>query len=483
MRLMTGKTIKRPNIIEAILNRKLFGSLPAFRDLTTWRPWTVWLKAVFALPMDADEVEIFRRCTGRTNPPRVEPTEIHTIVGRRGGKSFIVSLVAVFVACFRSFAEYLTTGERAMVLILARDRDQAKVVFRYVQGVIKAIGPLCRMIVAERVDEIELNNGVNIAVKTSDYRAIRGVTVVCVIGDEVAFWDSQGVNPDKEILSAIRPAMATIPNAKLLLISTPYSKTGVLYGAYKEFYGIDTEDVLIWQADTRTMNPTIPDNTIQRELERDPEAARGEWLAEFREDLEAAFADEVLEACVIPGRVELPPSSEITYRAFGDPSGGRHDKFAVAIGHTERNEVAVVDLLKAWPPPFDPSVVVGEACEILGRFNVSEIRGDRYAGEWPVEAFRKNGVVYRQAEKTKSELYLALIPVLCARKVELPDNKQLLQEFRRLERRRGRSGKDMVDMAGRMADSISLSGFTPCESQKATSSPITHTTVTPRMAL
>ena len=43
---------KPPTIIDVIRNRQLFGSLPAFRDPSTWASWLVWLKAVFAF---ADE--------------------------------------------------------------------------------------------------------------------------------------------------------------------------------------------------------------------------------------------------------------------------------------------------------------------------------------------------------------------------------------------------------------------------------------------
>ena len=47
------------------------------------------------------------------------------------------------------------------------------------------------MIAVERADEIELDNGVIIMVKTSDFRAIRGLTVAAAILDEVAFWDTK----------------------------------------------------------------------------------------------------------------------------------------------------------------------------------------------------------------------------------------------------------------------------------------------------
>src|SRR4029450_211006 len=140
-----------------------------------------------------------------------------------------------------------------------------------------------------------------IMVKTSDFRAIRGLTVAAAILDEVAFWNAEGVSPDYEVLTALRPAMATIPGAKLIAISTPYSQAGSLYEAHKEFYGVDNDDVLVWQAPTTVMNPTISEELIQRELERDPEGAQAEWNATFRTDLQAAFSLESLEACTIKG--------------------------------------------------------------------------------------------------------------------------------------------------------------------------------------
>lgn len=199
----------KPNIIEALRNTKLFGSM--FQSLDSWFAWLVFLKAVFGLDMERSELEVYRKCTGRTDPPTDGVRESYAIVGRRGGKSRIVSFAGVFVGCFFDFRRYLAPGEVGWVLILARDKDQAKVVFNYIGGIIKSIPALKQMVNAWRQDEIELNNGIVISVKTSDYRAVRGITVVCCIADEVAFWDSQGVSPDREIFAALRPAMATIP--------------------------------------------------------------------------------------------------------------------------------------------------------------------------------------------------------------------------------------------------------------------------------
>ena len=195
---------------------------------------------------------LFRKCTGRAAPPPNGVKEVFAIVGRRGGKSRMVSLAAVFIACFHDFRRYLSAGERGMVLILARDRDQGKVVFDYIAGILSAIPALKQMVVAWRADEIELNNGIIIAVKTSDFRAVRGVTIVCAIADEVAFWDSQGVNPDKAVFAALRPAMVTIPEAKLLVITHALRASSEFCSKPTAIImGKDDSPVLVWQAADR----------------------------------------------------------------------------------------------------------------------------------------------------------------------------------------------------------------------------------------
>ena len=432
---------KQITIIDALRNRKLFG--PLFADLTTWTAWIVWLKAVFGLPMEKTELELYQRCTARTDLPKGFK-EAFAIVGRSGGKSRIVSFAAVFIACFYDFRKYLAPGETGMVLGLARDRDQAKVVFGYIGGIIKSVPALKQMVAAWRVDEIELNNGITIAVKTSDYRTVRGITLVCAIADEVAFWDSQGVNPDKQVFQALRPAMATIPEAKFLVISSPYAKYGVLFEAHHNHFGREDSAVLVWQAPTTVMNPSISEEFVQGEIEADPDAGRSEWLAQFREDVEAAFSLESIEQCVVPGRTELLPAQRLSYLAFVDPSGGRRDQFTVAVGH-RKGEEAIIDMIKAWKPPFDPTDVVKECAEAIKPYRIRNITGDNYGGEWPVAEFRKHGITYQLAEKHRSELYLNLIPVVNSKRAELPDNRRMIEELRRLERRRGRSGKDTID--------------------------------------
>src|SRR5262249_21112889 len=63
----------------------------------------------------------------------------------------------------------------------------------------------------------------------------------------------------------------------------------------------------------------------------------------------------------------------------------------------------------------------------------------------PYAEFKKHGITYELSGLNRSQLYLAMIPVLNSKRCELPDDRRMIEEFRRLERRRGRSGKDSID--------------------------------------
>jgi hypothetical protein len=114
----------------------------------------------------------------------------------------------------------------------------------------------------------------------------------------------------------------------------------------------------------------------------------------------------------------------------------------------------VVDLVRWWKPPFNPSEVIADCAAVLKPYRIRTITGDAYAGEFPREQFRKHGIQYELSEKNRSQLYLDLIPAVNSRRVELPDIRPLIEELRRLERKQGRSGKDTVDHPAQLSDDI-----------------------------
>jgi hypothetical protein len=101
--------------------------------------------------------------------------------------------------------------------------------------------------------------------------------------------------------------MATGAAALLLCVSSPYARRGALWEAYRAHYGQDGDPVLVWQADTRSMNPTVDEQVTTTAYEQEEAAAATEYGAEFRRDVESFVPREAVEACVIPDRRELPP--------------------------------------------------------------------------------------------------------------------------------------------------------------------------------
>ena len=83
----------------------------------------------------------------------------------------------------------------------------------------------------------------------------------------------------------------------------------------------------------------------------------------------------------------------------------------------------------------------------MAEVELGTVRGDRYAGEWPREAFRRHGIVYQAADKTKSELYKDLAPRVNSGEVDLLDDPRLVAQLVGLERRTSRGGRDSIDHA------------------------------------
>ncbi|MBB5041888.1 hypothetical protein [Shinella fusca] len=441
------------NILQACKEPQLFG--PWFKNRENYEAWFAFLAALFGLPMTDEQLAIYRRHTGRQEPPTEASSEAWLIIGRRGGKSFVSSLVAVYLACFFDYEQYLAPGERGTVMIVAADKKQARVILRYIGAMLTKIPMLQAMMLKPEVtaNGIDLSNSVSIEVGTASFRSTRGYTYVALLADEIAFWRTDdAAEPDFEVLDAIRPGMATIPNAMMLCMSSPYAKKGALYDAFRRYWGKDGEP-LVWKAATREMNPTVAQSVVDRAIARDPAKASAEYGADFRNDIESFVSREAVEACVSLNVRERAPVAGQKYFAFVDPSGGSADSMTLAIAHAERSS-AMLDVIREVKPPFSPEATVKDFADLLKQYRVSSLLGDRYAGEWPVEQFHKHGIRYEQAAKPKSDLYKDLLPLINSSEVDLLDHPTLTNQLCGLERRTARGGRDSIDHAPGAHDDV-----------------------------
>ena len=342
-------------------------------------------------------------------------------------------------------------------MIIAADRRQARVIFRYIEAFLTKCDLLRPLIDRPTMELFELSNGINIEIMTASFKGVRGYTLVAALCDEIAFWSSEdSSNPDTEILAALKPAMATIPGAMTILLSSPYAQRGALYDTYKRYFGKERDDMLVWQAPTWVMHPSIDMDFISGEYEKDAAKAEAEYGAKFRADVQIFISEKVVDSCTEFGVFERPYRSDQFYSAFVDPSGGSRDSFTLAISHMEDGK-RVLDLIREVIPPFSPEAVVAEFTREIRRYGMSFVTGDRYAGEWVSEAFTKQGIEYKLSEMSRSELYLELLSMLNSQTCLLLEHDQLKLQLLGLERRTSRAGKDTVDHVPGGKDDISNS--------------------------
>ena len=432
------------NILDALDDSRVFGL--HFKG-PTWAAWRVFLASLFALPMMTEEqLAIYRKHTGRSTPPTQPLHEAWLCCGRRSGKSFILACIAIFIACFRDWRPHLAPGERAVVMIIAADRRQARVIMRYCLGLLKSVPMLAQLIEGETRESVSLRNRIVIEVHTASFRSTRGYTIIAALLDEVAYWptDESSAEPDIEVINAVRPGMATIADAMLLCASSPHARKGALWSAYAKHYAKDGDPILVWRADTRSMNSTVPQSYIDAHMADDAARASAEYLAEFRSDLEAYVSREVVELC-ISDYFEMAPAGSTSYYGFTDPSGGSDDLFTMAVSHRDGERV-VIDCIREVRPPFSPEAVIIEFASVLKNYRCHRVSGDRFGGEFPREQFRKRGITYDVSERVKSEIYRDFLPLLNSGRVILPRNERLMRQLCSLERTTARgSGRDNID--------------------------------------
>jgi hypothetical protein len=314
----------------------------------------------------------------------------------------------------------------------------------YADAVFQA-SPVLRQLVANRTaDSLELTNGISIEVRSSSFRRLRGPTYIAVIADEAAFWRSdESANPDSEILNACRPGLSTT-GGPLIIASSPYAKKGVLFETYRRHYGPDGDPaILVAQGSSRDFNSSLPQSVVDRALERDHAAAQAEYLGLFRVDIESFVSFEVVQSC-IGDHIERAPLAQYRYHGFTDPSGGSADSFTMAIAHREGEQI-IIDAIRDTKPPFSPEAVIDDYAALLKTYRITRVHGDKYAGEFPRELFRKQGVDYVSSDAPKSDLFRDLLPLLNSGRIVLPKSHRLVNQITGLERRTSRAGKDSID--------------------------------------
>ena len=264
---------------------------------------------------------------------------------------------------------------------------------------------------------------------------------------------------DEEVFAALRPALATFPTSKLVKISTPHVKRGVIY---QEFQERNRRDYPIWHLSSQELNPTISTEFLETERKRSPEEFKREYLAEFTDSVVSWIEPEVLAPCVIQGRKELPRVGDATYAASIDPAFKNSD-FALAVEHRTRTGLIVLDYATVWPgskrAPLPFEWVCREVADILRSYDINISQEDQYAAPAIQQEFLKLGITYREmtfVRNTRAALFNNLRHLIQQRRIALLDDPELLRQLRSLEERRGRDGNVDIRADGGQKDDVAI---------------------------
>ena len=443
--------MKRPrldtiNIIDAVNDGRLIGDALSGAQETA-------LRVLYGLPLSESQLGIYCKATERTDYVPAERKEAAFICGRRSGKDDkLAANVAIYESLFREHK--LSKGERGFVALLSATREQAKVTYDYIRGKLEASPVLRSLIDGEpRADEIDLVNRTSISVQPANFRSIRGRSVLCGICSEIAFWRDleTNANPAGEILRALRPSLTTFPNSKLILISSPFTKSGLLWEAWKARH-VSGSARLAWRLDSLTMNPTLDVERLREEQAADEENYRREYLAEFWDSSASFLRTEAIDAVVVRERFELHPLPS-THCVAATDVAMRKDNWALSILHRSNNGKVVQDLTRCWAGskrnPPNMLATVAEITEILRRYGISKIAGDQYCAEPVKQAFATRGIEFVQCVTlgNRAGCWSTLHSLIASGQIELLDDSAQTAELKRLERITTSGGNMRIEAA------------------------------------
>ena len=405
-----------------------------------------------------EERDIFFRHAGRPYEPFPSPKYVSIPVGRRGGKSRIIALFASKEIVMGGHEKYLAPGETGTFAIVAQDKERAEIIFNYCVDVFEG-SPILKKYLAKPPTSGLIRFSVNdkpleIRIQAADKAKMRGLTIIGFVGDEAAHWPLMGVNTDKSIFNSVRPGSSTIPNAKFVLITTPWGKQGLVWDIYEKCWGraegrYGGRKWFVYQAPTMDMNPNLPPEELE-EIEQlkigDPEEYRREYCAEFTDIIHGWIAEGVIDAAVISGLKENAYNPKHTYVAAMD-SAFSHDAWVFKIVHRDEKDTMVEDLTRTWTPggpekTVDMNTVIAFITDKCKEYKIRRVYADQYAFE-PIEQSFERSAAWVQSnarlEKIhvtgpeKREQFGTLKHLLQNGKMSLLDHEKTVFELKNLE--------------------------------------------------
>ena len=414
-------------------------------------------------------------------------SELTLVLGRRSSKTLMASIIATYesykLLTINNGDPYGFYGiphdHEIAVLNVATSQKQANRLFSEVKARIRNAPFFSGRVDATTAQDIRLftdmdlkkkdENLGNIGVQGSvvivcghsNPDSLRGYATICIIFDELAFYDEGAKVSGKQFYGALSPSVADFAgfdDGLLVEISTPGPKTGVFYELWQNSLKID--GMLSFRSPTWKFNPNITyDNpTLVKARQLDQGMFDIEYGAEWPESgmygvyFPEKLVDRAIDAGIAAG---IGPEEGARYAgeyfAHIDPALSGNN-YAMVVIHKEmfydRSGVLSprVSLahVRIWSPQaeggLDLNAIDTEVVETCRRFRVTMATYDQWPSGASLALLRRNGINTMQIpynRGTKNRIYQNLKDLMSKEECSLLlyDEQQLVMELRALRYR------------------------------------------------
>jgi hypothetical protein len=366
--------------------------------------------------------------------------------GRRGGGT---TTAILFLVAFALFGKWkVARGDTPVIVVMSHSLAAGRDVLRRISMMLTDLG----VDHEATADKIAIpSRGIEFRNYAPNLVSFLGITAVAIFLDELAHWrdSDSGANPSREILARLLPTMATVPEARLLLVSSPAGLDDV--HAEKVTQG-DTSEQCVSIVPSWEGNPTLTEEGCRRDA-TDETAFLREYAAQPQETktlkpFDRAEVDHALARDFDRGR---PAGKRVV---CADPSSGTGgDAFAwLVAGWNQRSDgtrVLVVDRVEAERGKWAHRKGGAEVCAALAadakRFGAELVATDQretllMTTELPRHGLRVEVFPHQTESKTTAVERLQLL--LAEGQLALPQRegnrvKKQLLDFQQTETRTG----------------------------------------------
>lgn len=390
-------------------------------------------------------------------------------VGRRGGKSSTLCRLAVCEALYGKHE--VPAGDRGIVAVVSARRPDALARLRTIRQILDALG----VQYTAAGETIELTDRpISFQIFTASIAGVSGFTSIFVLLDEVSKWRDKatGANPANVVIESIVPTTATMPEARVVMISSPM---GLVDAHAEAFAKGDTDDQLTAFAPSWEANPTLTPERCRKLARGNEVAYQREYGAIPQAEDELSLFDGQLvnlaartprmltedERLLKVNPLDLAPDERHRYVAVIDPAT-RGNAWTLVIACLSDKFVRRICLARDWvgtkAKPLVPGVVFAEIKRLIEPYRLRVLYSDQFSEDSLREIARAHDIVLvvdpPWSAATKADAYEQMRTLFQERRIEIPDDSQLKTDVLgvRQKIRNGSVAYDLVTSGSRHSD-------------------------------